>query len=48
MTVNSVHFRFEDELVNGGNGFAFGVTLNKFEVFTTSEKWEKAFLDRTK
>ena len=47
VTVNSVHFRFENTLSKSDN-FSVGITLNKFEIFTTNEKWEKKFLDRTK
>ena len=31
----------------GEHSFTFGIGLNEFFAFTTNEKWEKSFIDRT-
>ena len=41
--LKNIHIRFEDKEHNT----AFGLVLEEFSTFTTNDKWEKEFLDRT-
>lgn len=41
--IANLHVRYEDSSTTG-RPFAFGVTLSELEVFTTDDKWEKAYM----
>lgn len=42
--IANVHIRYESNS-NAGRPFAFGITLNNFEIFTTDANWQKCFVD---
>ncbi|XP_023292594.2 vacuolar protein sorting-associated protein 13 [Lucilia cuprina] len=42
--IANVHIRYEDNS-KIGRPFAFGITLNNFEIFTTDANWQKCFVD---
>lgn len=43
--IANVHIRYESNSNAGGRSFAFGITLNNFEIFTTDANWQKCFVD---
>lgn len=47
--VKSIHIRFESEhnIISPHHTFAFGVTLDKLDIFTTNLNWEKTFVDHS-
>lgn len=44
MKIANVHVRYEDNS-KPDRSFAFGITLNDFEIFTTDKNWQKCFVD---
>lgn len=42
--IANVHIRYEDNSKTG-RPYAFGITLNNFEIFTTDANWQKCFVD---
>ena len=49
VTMKNFHIRLESsEALRGREPFSMGVTLKKFDIQTTNDKWEPTWLDRTK
>eukprot|EP00831_Metopus_contortus_P002391 TRINITY_DN10880_c0_g1_i1.p2 TRINITY_DN10880_c0_g1~~TRINITY_DN10880_c0_g1_i1.p2 ORF type:complete len:275 (-),score=44.19 TRINITY_DN10880_c0_g1_i1:14-838(-) len=44
--LKNVHFQVES-VDHKGKPFAFGIGIDELKMFTTNEKWEQSFLDRT-
>ena len=44
LSIKSIHVRFEDTIKNK---YSWGITLDRLDVFTTNQKWEKEYIDRT-
>lgn len=45
ITVENVHFRYEDSLSDPGNTFAAGITLASFTVDSCDANWQKTFVE---
>jgi vacuolar protein sorting-associated protein 13A/C len=46
ISVTNIHLRYEDKRSFPNETFSFGLTLERFLVTTTNEKWEEAFVAR--
>jgi len=45
VTIRNIHVRFENPLSK--RHYAWGITLDEILLYTTNEKWEREFIDRT-
>lgn len=49
VSLENLHVRVEHEdTIGPENSFSLGITLQKLDLFTTDEKWNRIYIDRTK